>query len=160
MLWFIQQFRCRRRVVSLLMAQPGALGYTTVFLSTQVQNLPASTLSYNQHPPTGEITLENEYLAVNIDKNGMILSLKDKKQSGEPTVVSNGNDLAFYQDRGDIFRFGNESPTYKSATLAEVQVHYTEPQFGIARARASPVACSDERDGKQFGLQLLSALYP
>lgn len=92
-----------------------ALGYQQGTLATTAANswlgeLVFGTLASNQ------FFLQNEFLRAEIDNDGRILTLLDR-QAQKNLLSGPGNDLVFYTDYGNVYRFGNERPDWEFTRL-------------------------------------------
>lgn len=90
----------------LFRASAPSLGYTTAWLRTDVASSLPPGVTINQ-PAQDSWTLSNEFLSATVHKS---LSLTSFKPVGSPMSIlaDNGNTLAFYNDNGAIYRYGNE----------------------------------------------------
>ena len=90
-------------------------GFKTIMLSTQPPNV-EPTLSATHNPEDNTYTLANSLLQAVIGVDGLI-SLTDLSLNGGTEVLGgNGNLVTFYQDGGNIYRFGNEIPITETIT--------------------------------------------
>ena len=98
------------------MASAPSLGYDTAYLSATPAPPPPSdpkmALTGAESPDGNEFKLSNFYLKAVVSKNSFcgLSSLLDMNDGGTDLIRSRGtgNDLVFYIDDGDIYRFGNE----------------------------------------------------
>ena len=94
----------------LFQAAAPALGYQQGTLAPTPPNSWLGELVFGTLSPT-RFFLQNEYVRVEIDNDGVIRTVLDRKRSGTVNVLSGpGNDLVFYTDYGNVYRFGNEIP--------------------------------------------------
>jgi len=93
----------------LIYADVPSLGYKLCDLSSGA-DLPSDTLHYTIEP-NGDIVIENDHLAATISKSGnwSLSSVVDKQGSKAEMLGDFANTLVFYQDAGDVYRFGYES---------------------------------------------------
>jgi alpha-mannosidase len=92
----------------LLKADAPSMGYQRATLSEKPPSEWFGPLVFGTLPNNG-CFLENELLRAEIDEDGDVAKLTDKKAKRE-LFVAHGNQLIFYRDTGDIYRFGNEKP--------------------------------------------------
>jgi alpha-mannosidase len=88
-----------------------SFGYLTGNLSTSSPTPPAARTTISPTTPgASRYTLDNSFLTAVIDgATGSISSLIDKR-TGRNVLAAGapGNDMMFYKDGGDLYRFGNE----------------------------------------------------
>jgi alpha-mannosidase len=96
----------------LFRARVPAFGYATSYLSTKTTSPEGSSVSLTSDSEETSYVLANQYLSATIDYNSGwgLKEVVDLKASGGPINLLSGvgNALAFYQDTGDIYRYGNE----------------------------------------------------
>ncbi len=87
-----------------------ALGYQQGTLATTPPNQWLGELVFGTLAPD-QFFLQNQYLRAEIGNDGRILTLLDRKP--QVNLLSGpGNDLVFFTDGGNIYRFGNEETPY------------------------------------------------
>ncbi|HEX8565362.1 MAG TPA: hypothetical protein VF648_06795 [Pyrinomonadaceae bacterium] len=104
----------------LFMASAPSLGYDTAYLSASPPPPPTDptmSLFSSQSPDGRNFALSNYYLnaVVSVDSFGGLSFLQDMSGGTGVELLAageTGNDLAFYIDSGDIYRFGNEPDNY------------------------------------------------
>ena len=104
----------------LLLATVPSLGYSTVLLQDAPPQSRTEPVTGVVQPPS--FVLRNEFIHVEIDatQNGGITLLLDlKSATPQVNLLSGiGNDLSFYVDSGNIYRYGNEpEPEYAAGEL-------------------------------------------
>jgi alpha-mannosidase len=87
-----------------------ALGYQQGTLATTPPSSWLGELVFGTLSPTS-FFLQNQYVRAEIGNDGKIQSLFDRQKQVN-LLSSPGNDLVFYTDGGNIFRFGNEVPNW------------------------------------------------
>jgi alpha-mannosidase len=83
-----------------------ALGYQQGTLTTTPANNWLGELVFGTVAP-GRFFLQNQFLRAEIGDDGRVLTLQDRQK--QVNLLSGvGNDLVFYTDTGNVYRFGNE----------------------------------------------------
>jgi alpha-mannosidase len=122
----------------LFMASAPSLGYDTAYLSTTPVPRPTDPtmyLSSDENPEGTAFALSNHYLTavVSVDSFGglsQLLDMNSGTSSGVELLAAGetGNDLAFYIDSGDLYRFGNEPDNdgkYTGTLVLDLNGHLT-----------------------------------
>jgi alpha-mannosidase len=94
----------------LFQATVPALGYQQGAFATTPPNSWLGELVFGTVSP-GVFFLQNQYLRAEIGDDGRILQLVDRQTNGN-VLSGAGNDLVFYTDTGNIYRFGNELSSF------------------------------------------------
>ncbi|HXA19574.1 MAG TPA: hypothetical protein VN380_21470 [Thermoanaerobaculia bacterium] len=92
----------------LVQATVPSLGYTTATLSTTAPNQ-ATGLSASQPVANGPVTMTNASISAVIDTTG-ITSLTNPNSTSGTNYLDSTAGLVFYEDAGNIYRFGMEIP--------------------------------------------------
>jgi alpha-mannosidase len=129
----------------LVMASAPSLGYSTVLLRTTppAPGLPRASLN---NPDPGVYVLRNEFIEVEVtfDAGGGIGALRDLRSTTPSANLlrGTGNDLAFYTDTGNIYRYGNEPATGQLTPLPAppTKIDFTNTELGPVRASITTTA--------------------
>jgi alpha-mannosidase len=115
----------------LLMAQAPSIGYQSLYLG---DTAPTVELPLSLRLEEGSYVMENEFLSATISTSAQgITDLYDL--SADPHRTTNllngtGNQIVFYTDNGNIYRFGNEIPESDSTFNEDTTLQLTNLQFG------------------------------
>ena len=83
-------------------------GYNTILLSEDQPDMMLE-LESSHNKKANTYTLTNQFIEVEIGVHGLI-SMKDLQNHGAELLSAPGNLVTFYEDGGNIYRFGNEIP--------------------------------------------------
>jgi alpha-mannosidase len=104
----------------LIPASVGSLGYSTLYLSQVGADSPVMVEASLEG---GVVTMSNGSISAQITAAGVIALSASGSSASILSSTDPGNQLCFYSDNGNIYRFGNELPCYPP--------NYPDAQFAL-----------------------------